>query len=93
MARYAARLAAEDRHPERRPDILTSGRPSSSGEDRQRRMTRWSSAGSRRTGPGRRSAGARILVVEARFYHDIADALLRGASEAVAGRPRRASTS
>src|SRR6187200_2140809 len=33
--------------------------------------------------PAAQSAGARILVVEARFYNDIADALLAGAGKAL----------
>ena len=45
-------------------------------------------ASSRQTGSAP-VPGARILVVEARFYHDIADELLRGASEALRGAEAR----
>jgi 6,7-dimethyl-8-ribityllumazine synthase len=38
----------------------------------------------RTTGKAAKSAGARILVVEARFYDDVADALLAGAKKALA---------
>ena len=39
-------------------------------------------AGPRR-GKAKRGKGARILIVEARFYDDIADALLAGATKAL----------
>ena len=74
MARYAARLMEthEERTCHRRYAALLLTRPGkrSNAMARARRQTQRRETGVK---------GARILVVEARYYDDIADMLLRGA--------------